>query len=111
MQQKLGIYGSEHCDSRTRAAFCSTITSVDDAVCFAYPGTPISCTPGFIDGILISDQECITHGDQFMLKFISLRDHADWIHAVSASKQQKVLQILFVLSAFISFQLFDLTSA
>lgn len=108
LKQRVIIYDSEYCGRNSQATFCSTVSSADKAVCYAYPGTPVSCNSGFIDGILTSNRECTPRGDHFMLKYISLGEHLDWIKKVSGTQSAQKMSLVLLLPLLIldSYRLF-----
>lgn len=97
LKQRIIIYDSEFCGLNSQETFCSTVSSADDAVCYVYPGTPISRNSGFIDGILISNRECTPRGDHFMLKYISLGEHLEWIKKVSGTQSASKISLVLLL--------------
>lgn len=81
LQQQIVVSGSRNCGSNSRATFCTELSSIDDSACFAITGTPISCAPGFVNGILINDQNCTR--DQHVLRYLSIGEHLEWIEEIS----------------------------
>lgn len=99
------VFSPEFCNPALPQTYCSFLPSNMSTPCFASRGSPLVCSPGDVNAILLSSRSCaFDHLNRTVLQFNSIGDSKAWIEQVSGAEiTTKLSALLLVLLALKNF--------
>lgn len=94
------VFSPNFCNPAQSQAYCSVLASSSVRACNAARGSPLVCSSGSVNGILLSPTAC--EYDQLgrpVLRFNSIGDSESWIKEVTGSAEITKFSVILLLSA------------
>lgn len=97
-------FAPEYCNPGLTQSWCSTFIFQNDDACRApIEGSPLLLNFALV-GILLNDNGCAIHGNQFSLSYHNVADFAEWIDEASAAKVMRMSAVVALSTVFVAFK-------
>jgi hypothetical protein len=101
------VQDSQTCDPNFPQVFCSTFGSVTARTCDAQMGSPLIAVDSSFAGFVINNSgRCEIVGDKFVLNYVSIGEHKDWIEVVSGAEKSLKVSLLVISFASVAVKVF-----